>query len=177
MTEGLLGFRKLGDAGLMHRRRPQPGPRRKKTEFRERVLARFQERYADFGPTLAAEKLAEEGLGIDHETLRRWLAEAGRWTVGRKRHKHRAWRERKECFGQMVQLDGSHHDWFEERGPKAVLGLAIRYSNHPSSLATLSQPFFTSAINTSRFRSFPLINNVSIGGHGCYRSHAQMGTF
>ena len=118
-------FRKLGDAGLVHRRRGQPGPRRKKAEFRERVLARFQERYADFGPTLAAEKLAEEGLAIDHETLRRWLAEAGRWTVGRKRHKHRAWRERKECFGQMVQLDGSHHDWFEGRGPKAVLMVMI----------------------------------------------------
>jgi transposase len=118
-------FRQKGDAGLVHRRRGQPGPRRKKAEFRERVVGRFQERYADFGPTLAAEKLAEEGLGIDHETLRRWLVEAGHWTVGRKRHKHRAWRERKACFGQMVQLDGSHHDWFEGRGPKAVLMVMI----------------------------------------------------
>lgn len=118
-------FQKLGDAGLVHRSRGQLGPRRKKAEFRERVLARFQERYADFGPTFAAEKLAEEGLTINHETLRRWLVEAGRWMVGRKRHKHRAWRERKECFGQMVQLDGSHHDWFEGRGPKAVLMVMI----------------------------------------------------
>src|SRR5688500_11001930 len=100
-------FRQSGDPGLVHRRRGQPGPRRKKAEFRDRVLVRFGERYADFGPTFAAEKLAEEGLAINHETLRRWLVEAGRWTVGRKRHKHRAWRERKECFGQMVQLDGS----------------------------------------------------------------------
>jgi molybdenum-dependent DNA-binding transcriptional regulator ModE len=118
-------FRKMGDAGLVHRRRGKPGPRRKTAEFRGRVLRRFQERYVDFGPTLAAEKLAEEGLGIDHETLRRWLVEAGRWTVGRKRQEHRAWRERKECFGQMVQLDGSHHDWFEGRGPKAVLMVMI----------------------------------------------------
>ena len=118
-------FRRSGDAGLVHRRRGQPGSRRKMASFRDRVLARFEERYADFGPTFAAEKLAEEGLTINHETLRRWLVEAGRWTVGRKRHKHRAWRERKECFGQMVQLDGSHHDWFEGRGPKAVLMVMI----------------------------------------------------
>jgi molybdenum-dependent DNA-binding transcriptional regulator ModE len=118
-------FRQSGDPGLVHRARGKPGPRRKKTEFRERVLARFEERYADFGPTFATEKLAEEGLTINHETLRRWLLEAGRWTVGRKRHKHRAWRERKECFGQMVQLDGSHHDWFEGRAPKAVLMVMI----------------------------------------------------
>ena len=118
-------FRKNGDAGLVHRRRGKPGPRRKNAEFRERVIRRFKERYADFGPTFAAEKLAEEGLGIDHETLRRWLVEAGFWAVGRKRQKHRAWRERKECFGQMVQLDGSHHDWFEGRGAKAVLMVMI----------------------------------------------------
>mgnify|MGYP003575439483 FL=1 len=118
-------FRQSGDGGLVHRRRGKPGPRRKAAGFRDRVLARFGERYADFGPTFAAEKLAEEGMILNHETLRRWLVEAGLWRVGRKRHKHRAWRERKECFGQMVQLDGSHHDWFEGRGPKAVLMVMI----------------------------------------------------
>ena len=118
-------FRQSGDGGLVHRRRGKPGPRRKSAGFRDRVLARFAERYADFGPTFAAEKLAEEGMTINHETLRRWLVEAGLWTVGRKRRKHRAWRDRKECFGQMVQLDGSHHDWFEGRGPKAVLMVMI----------------------------------------------------
>ena len=118
-------FRRMGDAGLVHRRRGQLGPRRKTAEFRGRVLARVQERYSDFGPTLAAEKLVEEGVAIDHETLRRWLVEAGRWRVGRKLQKHRAWRERKECFGHMVQLDGSHHDWFEGRGAKAVLMVMI----------------------------------------------------
>jgi len=118
-------FCQRGDSGLVHGSRGKPGPRRTKAEFRDRVLARFKERYADFGPTFAAEKLAQEGLAINHETLRRWLVEAGRWTVGRKRHKHRAWRQRKECFGQMVQLDGSHHDWFEGRAPKAVLMVMI----------------------------------------------------
>jgi molybdenum-dependent DNA-binding transcriptional regulator ModE len=118
-------FKEAGDAGLVHRSRGRAGSRRKEAKFRKRVLARYQERYPDFGPTLAAEKLGEEGLGVDHETLRRWLMEKGLWQVGRKRQRHRAWRERKECFGQMVQLDGSHHDWFEGRRQKAVLMVMV----------------------------------------------------
>lgn len=118
-------FRQQGDAGLVHRGRGQAGPRGKEAKLKQQILKRVAERYPDFGPTLAAEKLREEGLEVDHETLRRWLVAEGRWAVGRKRHKHRAWRERKECFGQMAQLDGSHHAWFEERGPKAVLMVMI----------------------------------------------------
>jgi len=118
-------FKKVGDVGLVHRSRGRVGVRRKEAKFRQRVLARYQERYPDFGPTLAAEKLGEDGLGIDHETLRRWLMEKGLWQTGRKRQRHRAWRERKESFGQMVQLDGSHHDWFEGRREKAVLMVMV----------------------------------------------------
>lgn len=118
-------FQKFGDVGLVHRSRGRTGARRKAAKFRQRVLARYEERYPDFGPTLAVEKLVEEGLGVDHETLRRWLIEKGLWQVGRKRQRHRAWRERKECFGQMVQLDGSHHDWFEGRREKAVLMVMV----------------------------------------------------
>ena len=118
-------FREVGDAGLVHRRRGQAGGRRKDPELKRLVLEKVAQRYPDFGPTLAAEKLQEDGLAVDHETLRRWLVAEGRWAVGRKRQKHRAWRERKECFGQMVQLDGSHHDWFEGRSPKAVLMVMI----------------------------------------------------
>src|SRR6185436_17818473 len=111
-------FKEAGETGLVHRSRGRVGSRRKEAKFRKRVLARYQERYPDFGPTLAAEKLHQEGLVVDHETLRRWLMGQGLWRVGRKRQKHRSWRERKECFGQMVQLDGSHHDWFEGRREK-----------------------------------------------------------
>jgi hypothetical protein len=85
------------------------------------VLARDAQRYPDFGPALAAEKLVEDGWCVDHETLRRWLLKEGRWPAGRKRPRHRAGRERKASFGQMVQLDGSWHDWFEGRREKAVL--------------------------------------------------------
>ncbi len=118
-------YRKVGDAGLVHRGRGRPGSRRKPGKLRAQVMARYAQRYADFGPTLAAEKLHEEGLSVDHETLRRWLVAKALWSVGRKRQQHRSWRERKECFGQMVQLDGSHHDWFEGRRPKAVLMVMV----------------------------------------------------
>ena len=118
-------FKKKGEAGLVHRNRGKPGPRRKSAKLRARVLARYGERYPDFGPTLAAEKLQQEGLRVDHETLRRWLVAKGLWNSGRKRQQHRSWRERRECFGQMVQLDGSHHDWFEGRRDKAVLMVMV----------------------------------------------------
>jgi len=118
-------FKKKGDAGLVHRNRGKPGPRRKSAKLRTQVLARYRERYPDFGPTLAAEKLQAQGLDVDHETLRSWLVAKGLWQSGRKRQQHRSWRERRECFGQMVQLDGSHHDWFEGRRDKAVLMVMV----------------------------------------------------
>jgi hypothetical protein len=71
-----------------------------------------------FGPTLAAEHLAEEdGIAIDHETLRYWMLAEGLWSRQRKRKKHCQRRERKAHFGELVQLDGSFHEWLEERGP------------------------------------------------------------
>lgn len=118
-------FKGAGDSGLVHRSRGKPGPRRKAEKLRRQVLARYLERYPDFGPTLAAEKLRGEGWVVDHETLRRWLVAKGLWSSGRKRQRHRCWRERRECFGQMVQLDGSHHDWFEGRRDKAVLMVMV----------------------------------------------------
>jgi len=118
-------YQQEGDAGLVHRLRGRPSGRRKPPELRQRVLARYGERYGDFGPTLAAEKLAGEGLAVDHETLRRWLLGTGPWRRGRRRGEHRQWRERKACFGQMVQLDGSHHDWFEGRRERCVLMVMI----------------------------------------------------
>jgi hypothetical protein len=114
-----------GDAGLVHRLRGRPSSRRIKPELRARILARVAARYPDFGPTLAAEYLGQEGLVVDHETLRRWLLAEGRITIRRRRQKHRQWRERKPCFGAMVQLDGSDHDWFERRRKRAVLMVMV----------------------------------------------------
>ena len=111
-----------GDRGIIHGLRGRPSNRRLPEEMRERVLSRYQERYPDFGPTLATEKLFEcDGIRISDETLRRWLIEAGLWKKRRKRSAFREWRPRKECFGEMLQMDGSHHDWLEGRGPELVL--------------------------------------------------------
>jgi len=115
-----------GDAGLVHRLRGKPSARRKPPELRAQALARYgEERYADFGPTLMAEQLAKEKLVVDHETLRRWRLAEGTHVVRRRKQQHRQWRERKPSFGAMVQLDGSHHDWFEGRGPKCVLMVMV----------------------------------------------------
>ena len=115
-----------GDAGLVHRLRGQAGLRRKPAALRAQVLALYaDERYLDFGPTLLAEELAKAGVVVDHDTVRRWLLKAGKLTVRRRRQQHRQWRERKPCFGTMVQLDGSHHDWFEGRRGKCVLMVMV----------------------------------------------------
>jgi hypothetical protein len=115
-----------GDAGLIHRLRGRAGLRRQSPAVRAQVLAlNAEERYADFGPTLLAEELAKEGIKVDHDTVRRWLLAAGKLTVRRRKQQHRQWRERKPCFGAMVQLDGSHHDWFEGRRAKCVLMVMV----------------------------------------------------
>ena len=115
-----------GDAGLVHRLRGQPSARRKPSALRAQVLAKYaEERYADFGPTLMAEHLAKAKLVVDHETLRRWRLAAGQHTVRHRKQAHRQWRERKPSFGAMVQLDGSHHDWFEGRGSRCVLMVMV----------------------------------------------------
>src|SRR5512137_640863 len=119
-------YQDQGDGGLVHRLRGKPSARRKPPALRAQVLARYaEERYADFGPTLMAEELAKEGLVVDHDTLRRWLLAEGKRSVRRRRQQHRQWRERKPCFGAMVQLDGSHHDWFEGRRDKCVLMVMV----------------------------------------------------
>lgn len=111
-----------GAKALVHQLRGKRSNRAKAQSFRDQVLSLVDDkRYADFGPTLAAEELAKQGLHIDHETLRRWWIKSGHWKGQRHRAKHRQWRQRKQCVGEMVQLDGSHHDWFEGRRDKAVL--------------------------------------------------------
>jgi len=115
-------IREKGDRGIIHGLRGRPSNRRLPDEKRERVLSLYQERYPDFGPTLAVEKLFEcDGITISDETLRTWLIEAGLWKKRRKRSAFREWRARKKYFGEMLQMDGSHHAWLEGRGPKLVL--------------------------------------------------------
>ena len=119
-------YRANGDEGLVHRLRGRPSNRGRDPAERRAVLKIYQGRYGDFGPTLAAEYLERErGLGVDHETLRRWLLAEGFWTKRRRRSRHRTRRPRREHRGELVQMDGSHHDWFEGRRGKAVLMVMV----------------------------------------------------
>jgi hypothetical protein len=111
-----------GEAGLAHRNRGRSSNRQHGLALKARVLRLYARRYGDFGPTLAAEQLAERhGLRLSAETLRRWLTTQGVTHFQRRARPHRAWRARKAHVGELVQLDGSHHDWLEDRGPRCVL--------------------------------------------------------
>jgi hypothetical protein len=114
-----------GDAGLIHRSRGRASNRQRAPEIKRAILARYEERYLDFGPTLACEYLAKDGWDVDPETLRRWLMAAGLWKKRRRRKQHRQWRERRAQRGELIQMDGSHHDWFEGRRGWAVLMVMI----------------------------------------------------
>ena len=111
-----------GGHGLVHRSRGRVSNRAIDGKIKTRVLASYRKKYNDFGPTLAAEKLAErDGTAISDETLRIWLLGAGIVHFKRRRRSHRRWRERRRHAGEMIQMDGSHHDWFEGRGSACVL--------------------------------------------------------
>ena len=111
-----------GDAGIIHKARGKQSNRRLPKKVKDKVIKFYREKLKGFGPTLASEKLLEmEGIKINEDTLRKWLIETGDWEKVRKSRKHRQWRERKHHLGEMIQIDGSHHDWFEGRGPECVL--------------------------------------------------------
>lgn len=120
-------YRAKGAVGLRHGSAGRASNRATVATVRTRVLALVREKYGGevdtrFGPTLAAEHLAsEDGLTIDHETLRRWMLAAGLWSRARKRSPHRRRRERMAHFGELVQMDGSFHRWFEGRAPESCL--------------------------------------------------------
>lgn len=111
-----------GDSGIMHRLRGKASNRKYEDGFKERVIGIYRRKYAGFGPLLASEKLEEhDKIAVSDETLRKWLIGEGLWQKKRRGRHHRQWRERKGRLGEMVQMDGSHHDWFEGRGPRCVL--------------------------------------------------------
>src|SRR5882672_5844222 len=120
-------YRADGAKGLKHRSAGRPSNHARPTAERERALALVRHKYSGtvderFGPTLAAEHLAsEDGVTVHHDTLRRWMLAAGLWSRARKRSPHRQRRARKAHFGELVQLDGSFHDWYETRGPGGCL--------------------------------------------------------
>jgi hypothetical protein len=110
-----------GDAALVHGLRGRPSNHRTDAKLRGRVLRAYRKDYPDFGPTFAAEKLADRGLEVSPDTLRRWLLAEGLWETRRRRERHRSRRPRRACFGELVQMDTSIHDWTEGRGEAMVL--------------------------------------------------------
>src|SRR5919112_888966 len=116
-------YRTEGAAGLISKRRGRPSNRRQPAELRAEVLAIIRERYWDFGPTLAAEKQSElHGIALGRETLRQWMIADGLWVDRKQRLKrvHQP-RSRRECVGELVQIEGCEHWWFEDRGPQCTL--------------------------------------------------------
>jgi hypothetical protein len=112
-----------GESGVVHRLRGRHGNRGIKEDLRQNILNIYRTCYKGFGPMLASEKLLErDGLKVNDETLRLWLIEEALWQAKKRRaRKSLSWRERKHHAGEMVQMDGSHHAWLENRGPKLVL--------------------------------------------------------
>ena len=121
-----LRYLAQGDKGLVHRSRGRPSPRKISQEDRERAVALYRSTYRGFGPTLLAEKLGpDHGIWVSHDTVRRWLIAEGLLERPRGGRRSRRRRLRKERFGQMLQMDGSHHAWFEGRGGKCCLMVTV----------------------------------------------------
>ena len=110
-----------GDAAVVHRLRGRPSNHQPDHALKAAALTAYRQRYPGFGPALASEKLAEEGLEVGPQTLRRWLITEGLWQRQRRREAHRSRRPRRDCFGELVQMDASIHDWLEGRGEEVVL--------------------------------------------------------
>ena len=114
--------RQKGEIALMHKSRGRPSHRARPIDIKNKILSLCNTTYQGFGPTFAAEKLFEiDKLYMHPDTLRKWFIEAKIDYKKRKALKHRSWRPRRASFGHMVQMDGSHHKWLEDRGPECVL--------------------------------------------------------
>jgi transposase len=110
-----------GDGAVVHRLRGRPSNRQLNVKLREQILEVYQQELSDFGPTLASEVLEERGLIVSPDALRRWLLNSGLWKRQRRRDQHRSRRPRRECFGELIQMDASIHPWLEGRGEEMVL--------------------------------------------------------
>jgi hypothetical protein len=167
---------KEGSRGIVHRSRGNPSNRRYSDTVKSRSIALYRQRYRGFGPTLAAEKLSEShGIGITDETLRKWLIASGDWKKARKRALHRQWRERKQHCGAMVQMDGSHHDWFEGRGPRCVLMGYIDDATSRSFCRFYEYEGTMPAMDSFKryIRKYGIPLSVYLDKHGAYKSKGK----
>ena len=111
-----------GAKGIMHKLRGRISNRGFPEELKEEIIKIYKKRYSDYGPTLFSEMLEEyHNISMNRETLRNWLRQRSITTSIRKKRPHRRKRERRSCYGELLQFDGSHHDWFESRGVECCL--------------------------------------------------------
>lgn len=111
-----------GPKALISKKRGKSSNRRANPSLKQEVLTLIQTKYENFGPTLICEKLQENHqIKLSDETIRQWMSQINLWIPKKKRQKTHPLRKRKDCFGELIQIDGSHHFWFEERGQKCVL--------------------------------------------------------
>jgi hypothetical protein len=114
----LKAYRLGGGGAIAHKARGRPSNNKIADGVRNYAIGLLRRAYADFGPTLAAEMLAEKhGLKVSRETLREWMIEAGLWLSRQQRRRFHQPRLRREVLGELVQIDGSEHRWFEDRAP------------------------------------------------------------
>lgn len=137
-------YKTEGSKGVIHKNRGRKSNRKTKDEDITKILKLHKEKYTGFGPTLMSEKLELDGIKIDHETLRKILIKNGLWEKKRNRQKHRSRRERKQHFGEMIQVDGSHHQWFENNEKKSCLMNMIDDSTN-TTLSLMAQEETTEA--------------------------------
>lgn len=116
-------LRSQGDGAIVHRLRGRRSNRKIPEIVTQRALRQLrQARYAGFGPTLAAEHLARQGIEVSRETLRKWMSAAGLWQTRRRRVQQvHVWRPRRSCWGELVMMDSSPYRWLEDRGPACHL--------------------------------------------------------
>lgn len=169
-------IRSGGDAAIAHRSRGKPSNRALPGKLKDKAIKLCRQKYSDFGPRFANEKLFEiNKIKIGDQTLRNWLIKDGAWQVTQRRRKYRRWRERKHRFGEMSQVDGSHHDWLEGRGSECVLmghiddATSKRFARFYNYEGTL--PFMDSFKRYIKRYGIP--HSVYIDRHTTYKSTAK----
>ena len=168
---------KEGDKGIVHKLRGKTAHNRTLDKIKKKALSLCKDTYEGFSPTLASEKLFErDKIKVSRELLRTWFIEEHIAYQSRKARPHRNWRERKANYGQMVQADGSHHDWFEGRGPWCVLmgqiddatsKVSAEFHDHEGTL-----PFMASFKSYIEAKGIPI--SVYIDRHTTYKSNKKL---
>lgn len=156
----LAAYRDGGGGAMIHKARGRTSNNQLITGIREYVVELVRSRYADFGPSLAAEVLlAKDGVKVSRETLRKWMVEDGLWLSRKQRRSFHQPRLRRESYGELIQIDGSDHRWFEERGAACSLLVFI-----DDATGKLMQLRFVPSESTSSY--FDCLRGY-LNAHGC----------